>query len=278
MIHLGRRRNANEFCGAYGHNFTFKEMKWLANWLLVRGCNLLIPHAFYYSVRGPRIDERPPDVGAHSSWWHQYEPFALSTQRLCWLNTDSKHICKLAILGFNDYLPWRTAKICLQNQRDFNYLEARHLWEDARVDADGIHLASMHYQVLILEDDPREKAKNAIDILAEAGRIIHLDEIISNQELIQAIDKLTPPNVQVTPAAPDLPVRHVLKAGKDYYLLFNEGDQDIELQLKLSVKGKQVLLDPLSGQSSILPDGSALRFPRLRHAPFCFVFHFPSVR
>ena len=262
MIHLGRRRNANEFCGAYGHNFTFEEMKWLANWLIVRGCNLLIPHAFYYSVRGPRIDERPPDVGPHSSWWHQYEPFALSTHRLCWLNTDSKHICKLAVLGLNDHLPWRVAKICLQNQRDFNYLEARHLWENAQVDADGIRLAGMQYQVLILEDDPPDKAKPAIDILAKAGRIIHWDETISNQKLIQAIDKLTPPDVQVMPVAPDLRARHVLKEGKDYYLLFNEGDQDIELQLNLSVKGKQVLLDPVSGQSRVLPGGSTLRFTR----------------
>jgi len=35
MIHLKRRRNLNECCGAYGHNFTFEEMQWLAHWLLV---------------------------------------------------------------------------------------------------------------------------------------------------------------------------------------------------------------------------------------------------
>ena len=69
MLHAGRRRNANEFCGAYGHGLTWDEMNWLANWCLVRGANLLIPHAFYYSVRGPRRDERPPDVGPNSPWW-----------------------------------------------------------------------------------------------------------------------------------------------------------------------------------------------------------------
>jgi hypothetical protein len=120
MIHLGRRRNLNECCGAYGHNFTFEEMQWLANWLLIRGCNLLVPHAFYYSVRGPRIDERPPDVGPNSPWWGQYKRFAAATDRLCWLNTDSRHVCELAILGLNDHLPWRSAKVCFQNQRDFN--------------------------------------------------------------------------------------------------------------------------------------------------------------
>ncbi|MHC4229525.1 MAG: glycosyl hydrolase [Planctomycetota bacterium] len=122
MIHLGRRRNSNEYCGAFGHNFTFEEMKWLTNWLIVRGCNMLYPHAFYYSVRGPRIDERPPDVGPNNSWWSQYEPYADSCRRLCWLNTDGRHVCSLAILGRNDYLPWRAAKVCFQNQRDFNYI------------------------------------------------------------------------------------------------------------------------------------------------------------
>ena len=144
-------------------------MKWLAHWLLVRGCNLLVPHAFFYSIRGPRIDERPPDVGPNSTWWPQYRPFAQATSRLCWLNTDSTHICELAILGSNDYLPWRAAKVCFRHQRDFNYLEARHLWEDAKVDGEGIHLAGMHYRALILEEDPPQKALPAIDTLAKSG-------------------------------------------------------------------------------------------------------------
>ncbi len=100
MLHNGRRRNANEFCGAYGDSLTFEEMRWLANWLLVRGCNLLIPHAFYYSVRGPRRYERPPDVGIHSPWWDErFTAFAQGSRRLCWLNTDSQQVCDVAISG-----------------------------------------------------------------------------------------------------------------------------------------------------------------------------------
>ena len=88
---------------------------------------MLIPHAFYYSIRGPRFDERPPDVGPNSSWWNDYKKFADYCRRLCWLNTDSEHICNVAILGEADRLPWRAAKVCFQNQRDFNYLETRDL-------------------------------------------------------------------------------------------------------------------------------------------------------
>jgi len=259
MIHLGRRRNMNEFCGAYGPNFTFAEMQWLANWLLVRGCNLLVPHAFYYSIRGPRIDERPPDVGPNNTWWPQYKPFAQATSRLCWLNTDGRHICSLAILGLNDYLPWRAAKACFQHQRDFNYLEARHLWEDARVDGDGIHIAGMDYRALILEEDPPAKAKQAIDKLTEAGRIIRWDQTVVDAELIERIDRLTGPDVQVSPKAPDLRVRHVQKAGADYYLLFNEGAAELEFELSLSAKGKRALLDPESGRQEKMSDDSPLR-------------------
>src|SRR5690606_25674434 len=114
MLHHGRRRNSNECFGAYGHNFTAAEMQWIVDWCFVRGVNLLLPHAFYYSVRGPRFDERPPDVGPNSAWWNGYEKFADYCRRLCWLNTDSEHVCNVAILGEAARLPWRAAKVCFQ--------------------------------------------------------------------------------------------------------------------------------------------------------------------
>ena len=258
MIHLNRRRNLNEYCGAFGHNFTFEEMKWLANWLLVRGCNLLVPHAFYYSIRGPRIDERPPDVGPNNTWWPQFKPFADATSRLCWLNTDSKHVCELAILGLNDSLPWRAAKVCFQHQRDFNYLEARHLWEDARVDRDGIHLAGMHYRALVLEEDPPAKAEVAIKALEDAGRVIRWDASMDDAAFVARIDSLIEPDVQVTPASPALRVRHVRRGGMDYYLLFNENAGDLECRLTVSAKGRRVLLDPISGQRRAMADDGRL--------------------
>ncbi|HQI27777.1 MAG TPA: glycosyl hydrolase, partial [Sedimentisphaerales bacterium] len=263
MIHLGRRRNLNEYCGAFGHNFTFEEMKWLANWLLVRGCNMLVPHAFYYSIRGPRIDERPPDVGPNNTWWSRFKPFAEATSRLCWLNTDSTHVCGVAILGLNDWLPWRSAKVCFQNQRDFNYLEARHLWEDARVDEDGIHLAGMHYRVLIFEDDPPAQAGPVIDRLAKTGRVIRWDDSISSDELVARIDKLVPPDVQAAPRSPSLRVRHVRKGGRDYYLLFNEGASGLECHLTLSAKGNRIWVDPITGRGE----------PMASDSPICLAGH-----
>ncbi len=250
MIHLNRRRNLNEYCGAYGHNFTFDEMKWLTNWLIVRGCNMLVPHAFYYSVRGPRIDERPPDVGPNSGWWKQYKPFADASRRLCWLNTDSKHVCSLAILGLNDHLPWQAAKDCFQNQLDFNYLEARHLWEDAHVGPDGIHIAGMHYKALIVEIDPPPKAKEPLKVLENAGRLIRWEKTDNKTLLLQKINSLIPKDISFSPAVPELRVRHLAKDGIHYYIIFNEGQEDLEFRLTASAKGQRYLLDPQSGQQN----------------------------
>ena len=261
MIHLERRRNLNEYCGAYGHEFTFDEIQWLANWLLVRGCNMLLPHAFYYSVRGPRVDERPPDVGPNSPWWREFTTFARATSRLCWLNTDSTHVCKLAVLGRNEHLPWRSAKVCFQNQRDFNYVEARHLWEEARVDSDGIRLAGMRYSALILEEDPPGQARAAIDVLEKADRVIRWNEDMGDDVLVSAIDKLVPVDARISPEAPDLRVRHVRKCGADYYLLFNEGENDIDFAMVLGTEGDRTILDPLDASQCPLGGDEHLLLP-----------------
>jgi len=67
------------------------------------------------------------------------------------------------------YLPYQAAKVCYQNQRDFNYLEIRHLWEDATVDATGIHIAGMHYKVLII-DSLSFMPPRAMPLLEQLGK------------------------------------------------------------------------------------------------------------
>jgi hypothetical protein len=252
MLHMGRRRNTNEFCGAYGPDMTFEEMQWLAHWLLVRGCNLLMPHAFYYSVRGPRVDERPPDVGPNSPWWARFKPFAGACRRLCWLNTDSQHVCSVAILGRSDDLPWRAAKVCLERQRDFNYLEARHLWEDAQVSGDGVRLRGVHYRALIVEGEPPEKAVAALETLEQAGRVLRWQEGVDEGAWIEQLDRLAPPDVSVRPASPGLRVRHVIKEGMDYYVLFNEAGPALDVRLALALDGKRSWLDAETGEERAL--------------------------
>jgi len=264
MIHLGRRRNSNELYGAYGHNLTYEELVWLANWCFIRGQNFLFPHAFYYSVRGPRFDERPPDVGPNSPWWDRYKPYADACRRLCWLNTDSRHDCHIAILGNSTYLPYRAAKACLQNQRDFNYLETRLLNEDVKAGDEGISIAGMNYQMVIL-DSLLYLEENILPVLKELeknGRLIVWNkstwsEIFKNavkvnspEELIILIDKSVKPDLTVSPSAENLRYRHVIKGKFHYYILFNEVDTPVTARLNVPIRGKCRWLDPFSAGTS----------------------------
>ncbi len=245
MLHSGRRRNTNEFCGAYGHELTFEEMHWMANWLLVRGCNLLIPHAFYYSVRGPRKDERPPDVGPHSAWWMtQFPPFASACRRLSWLNSDSKHVCHVAILGQHHHLPWRAAKACFQHQIDFNYLDIDDL-TCCHVEDGRLHIAAQSYAVLLVDSELPTHVENQLKLFAQPIPVLNWSH--NTLICIQALKDHLPTSPLYNLNANGLRVRHVRKSGLDWYILFNEGEHAIRCVLDLP---NADLLDPSNGNIS----------------------------
>jgi hypothetical protein len=263
MIHLGLRRNTNELYGAYGHNLTFNEMEWLANWCFVRGQNLLIPHAFYYSVRGARLDERPPDVGPNSAWWSAYKPYADACSRLSWINTDAVHAAQTAILCEATWLPDKPAKACYEHQRDFNYLELRHLWEDADLDSKGIHIKGMNYSAVILDSlsyIPR-KAKSKLKKLASGGRLlirrnsgfesIFRKAIIydSPEILIASIDKMTQADLVLSPSCTGIRYRHVIKGEDHFYILFNEEPAEVTVNIQLSAAGNRQFLNPYTAEA-----------------------------
>lgn len=200
--HMRRRRNSNELCGAYGHELTFAEFKWLVDWCAVRGTNLFFPHAFYYSVRGIRRDERPPDVGPHSPWWPDFATFARYCARLCWLNTDSEHVCEVAILEQNGIFPWEPAKALLQNQVDFDYLS----------------LASER------EFEGRYRSIITSEIPPGLPRTLAIE------------------------SHPDLRVRHVRKAGGEFFLVHNEGPEVLDLE----VEGAFTRIDPMNLSTVVL--------------------------
>jgi len=250
MLHTGRRRNANECYGAYGHELSWDEMIWLAHWLFVRGVNLLYPHAFYYSVRGVRCDERPPDVGPHNTWWERYSEYALACRRLAWLNTDSIQVCSIAVLGKANYLPWHAAKICFQNQRDFNYLTERDILELAVVDTSGIHIVGVCYSVLIVEHDPSTAVMEILASLSQSGRLIRYRDDMPDLDLIRKLDELVPEDIKVSPPSKALRIRHVIKENRHYYILFNEEKASVNVTINIAVKGKRFLFDPYSGTTT----------------------------
>jgi hypothetical protein len=251
MLHLEYRRNLNELYGAYGHNLTYDEMTWLADWCFVRGQNLLVPHAFFYSIRGPRYDERPPDVGPNSTWWPGYKSFADACRRLSWLNTDSKQVCDIAILSDEAFLPDKPAKILFQHQRDFNYLEARHIGNEARISSGGTVIAGMKYKALII-DTIAYLPESSVPLLKKLARRKHLIVngsskyaswfkgalvYTTNGDLLNAVDRLTNPDIVLNQPSENIRYRHVIKDGDDYYILFNEEETEVNTGVRCQAPG-----------------------------------------
>lgn len=244
--HDARRRNGNEIYGAYGWHATMDEIKGLADWLIVRGVNLLYPHAFYYSVRDQRAYERPPDFGMNNAWWPHYRHFADYTSRLCGLMTDSRPICDVAVLSVGNHLPWRAARWLFQNQVDFNYLEDWRLVEQAGIENGTIKAGKMAYRVLIVDQDVPLTGPVAerIKALESAGGLVRYCRGEPTADLVAGLQR----DLIVEPPAPGLRYAHVQKHGIDFYLLTNEAETAIDTILTCRAQGKPEWFDPWSAE------------------------------
>lgn len=241
MVHLGAKRNLNEIFGAYGHDLNFDEVQWLANWALIRGQNLLVPHAFYYSTRGPRVDERPPDVGPNSPWWGRFKNWAEHVSRLCYLNTVGQQQCQIAVLCGPSHLPDLRVKPLYENQLDFNYIMGSDLLKKDCVRDDGIHIQQMHYQVLLIDGSVpiTPELEPVMQQLADAGRLIDHRNV---PDLITHLQTFAPAIIKLDKTAPDLRLRHVIADGAHWIMLFNEGNKTLDLAGSLCLPANQITL------------------------------------
>lgn len=204
---LGRRRNSNECFGACNRDgnpwqFSGGDMKWYLDWLAVRGVNLFIPHAFYYSIEGKRSGERPPDVGPNSIWWPHYRQWALYMSRLSCLMTDAELYAPVAVLCRNRALHPEAVKPLFEGQVGFQYLPES-VWSDCREENSTLVCGGHTYRAVLGEDGlfpgvPRFRASAA------------LRDCVCN------------------PTQPQLRTARFMRAGQACWLLVNEGEVKLE--------------------------------------------------
>jgi len=247
-FHRGRARNLNEFAGAYGQELTFEELRWLASWLLIRGCDLLVPHAFYYSMRGPRRHERPPDTGPNNTWWPEYRAWADFTRRLCWLNATFAPVCDVAILGRATELPWRAAKACFERQIDFHYVEPADLAQ-AKVSGGKLCVGPGRYSRLIIEEG------------YEVPLPPHAPVLRWTDGGLEKLPGAVRPAVTFEPAAPSVRVRHLQGGGTDVIMIFNEGADEVVSRPHFTASGRFRRLDPASGRITDWDTGGQVTMP-----------------
>ena len=220
--HRMRRRNANECFGCCGPKasqwaMTPGDMKWYMDYLFLRGVNLLYPHAFYYSTRDGRGDERPPDAGPNNTWWGEYNTIAAYMRRLSWLMTDSVNQARVAVLCEGDRMAVEAVAPLYESQIEFNYLEAE-LLADCRVEGGVLCIASQRYPHVLTADTPLTAEQSGL-IAPFLGGELPRDLVTETPVL-------------------DLRVSHVVKEGVHFYLLVNEGGEAITTRFTVPVMGR----------------------------------------
>ena len=251
--HLGRRRNANECFGVCFRNkipwyFKAEDMKWYIDWLGIRGVNLYVPHAFYYSVTGARKEERPPDVGPNNIWWPHYRRFSDYMKRLSYLSTDSVNSARVAVLCHNNQVPYEELAVLFENQIEFNYLPIA-LLPECRVEDGKLCIREYKYEAVLnvtneAWDAELLKVVGKADNRGEGGvRLYHSAQLLLNAEYA---------TVHTKNACKNLRVSGLKKVGVQMYLFSNEGQDALETEVKVPVKGVPVLVDLWRGEIGVI--------------------------
>lgn len=240
--HLGRRRNANECFGVCFRNqipwyLTAGDMKWFIDWLGIRGVNLFVPHAFYYSVAGKRKEERPPDVGPNNIWWKHYRQFSDYMKRLSYLMTDSHNGAKVAVLCDNNRVPYGEIACLYENQVEFNYVPVA-LLAQSKVEEGKLCVGEYRYDAVVnlmgAEWDEKLREMSVASGEASAGLppdssvdsvlVLSLDKSDSTEALLENPELRT---VLTDMPCKDLRVSRLTKESATMYLFSNEGEGEI---------------------------------------------------
>ena len=241
--HLGRRRNANECFGVCSRkpwewHFTGRDMIWYINWLSIRGVNLLVPHAFYYSTAGKRKEERPPDVGPNNIWWPHYRRISDYIKRLSFLMTDSVNGARIAVLVDNNRVPYREIACLYENQIEFNYLPVA-LLPECEVKEGRLCIREYAYDIvldvygLLEEDAERRERLSGVCVSASAPEccIPGLRSVLTDAP------------------CPYLRAVCLKKWGTQMVLFSNEGEETVRTEVTLPQRAGLQLVDLWNGKA-----------------------------
>lgn len=199
---LGKKQILSESFALSGWNVSFEELKWIYEWQMVRGINLLCPHLQGYSLRGIRKRDYPASFFYQQPWWNEYKVFIESISRIGMLLTEGK-------VKYNTLLihPQSSAWICYDDDKnegvdelnkaffnDIDILEKKHILfhlgdetiieRHATVKGNKLIIGTQEYDTIILPMHLVlfENTKRLLNEFKENGGVITTaDKIYANK-------------------------------------------------------------------------------------------------
>ena len=248
FAHIGTQTEGRAMCevfGAYGWAEGSPCMKWLLDYLLVRGVNHFVPHAFSPAFPDP---DCPPHFGAEGKD-PQYDGFSrLMTygNKVSHLLFHGKHVADAAILYHAD-AEWASlpggamltqvpAKMLYDEHIDFDILPADCFTDDsdsrvfpAKANNGRLCVGNQSYGCLIVpysEYLPPKVEKAFSEIEKEGVCVIRMSSDMTKDELLKLVDAATERDIKVDGNYPLLRCVHYHYEDSDVYMFVNESVAD----------------------------------------------------
>jgi len=270
LAHLTPHMQGRAMCevfGAYGYGEDSVLMKYLIDFLLVRGVNHFVPHAF--SSRFPDPD-CPPHFGAEGQdpSFEAFSALMRYTNKASHLLQDARHVANAAILyyaenewssRFMNAMNMQPAAQALYDSHIDYDIVSMDMLEQAQVCGGKLTLAPETFDVLIIpyaDHMPREMLEILKGLQAAGLPLVFLDALPENadfaalvlhaEDLPQFMQERGMTDVLVD-GYPDLRIYHCVREDRDVFMFANEDvAKRVKTQVKLPVKGAYIRVDLLA--------------------------------
>ncbi|MBR5507652.1 MAG: hypothetical protein IKV88_06380 [Clostridia bacterium] len=94
----GKKQILTESYALCGWDISFEDMKWILEWQMAKGVNLLCQHLWGYSLGGVRKRDHPAFYSCQNFWWDDYRVFNDFASRVGMLLAEGEIKCDTLVL------------------------------------------------------------------------------------------------------------------------------------------------------------------------------------
>ncbi len=210
----GKKQILTESFALTGWNVRMEELKWIIDWQLVNGVNLLCQHLEGYTLRGLRKRDYPPSLFYQISWWEKYNILNDYVSRIGKMLAEGEYIADVMLIhpmrsGWIVYEGSQNDEI-IKIDKDFTYatellsgLQIEYELGDegmlkrlGSLDGDKISLGQAHYKAVVLPSMvtiDKNTAEMLIEFAENGGKVIAIGDfprLASGENAEEIINKL----------------------------------------------------------------------------------------
>lgn len=267
-------------CGEW--DFTLAQMKHITDYLYVLGVNMLIPHAFSYSIDGYRKRDAAPSQFYQATYWPYYRVYSDYVRRLSYALSAGQQIVNLAVVWpmrrLWELLPSEEQQArevrdgfvslsnqLLNNQWDFHYVGEEAL-SKAKTEGGRLLVGKEAYSCLLLPPTALVDADATLVLegfVREGGTVLDMRpeapsgiknwvKCPSGPGLVEILEARIPKMVRI--ANGDLIFfMHRREGQKELYFFVNLTTRRWQARVWVRSQGVGEIWDPATGETSALP-------------------------